>query len=136
MPKDLTDLTPEQGGDWRWAFLGMLARSASVSTACTAAGVSRDTAYRHRGRFPRFRAKWDEALEVSVDALAAEARLRAFDRNDPASARMLMFLLKAHRPEVYRDNYRPAVDYSDLDLTRLTDEELEALASGRGLGRG
>jgi len=44
---------------------------------------------------------WDDAVDAAVDALAAEARTRAFDGSDV----LLMFLLKAHRPQVYRDHY-------------------------------
>lgn len=86
----------------------MLAKSSCVNTSCIHAGVSRRAAYTHYDRYPVFRQYWDEALVVATEALEAEARLRAFDRADPASATMLIFLLKAHKPAKFRDNYKPA----------------------------
>lgn len=81
----------------------MLAKSACVSTACTYAKVSRMRAYRHRERFPKFRAAWDEALVVSTEVLEVEARQRALDRSDPASSRLLTLLLQAHSPKFRPD---------------------------------
>jgi hypothetical protein len=103
MKKTLTDLTHRVREDWRWRFLEMLAKSSSVSTACTHAGVSRETANKHRQRFPKFSAKWDEALEIATEVLEVECRIRCLDRSDGESARLLTFLLQAHRPEKYRD---------------------------------
>jgi len=132
----LTDLTTKNARDWRWAFLEVLAKSSSVSAACLAAKVSRDTAYKHRERFPRFRAKWDEALAIATELLEAEVHARAFDRSDPSSATLAIFLLKAHKPEKYRDAYRPGQSGDqDIDVTKLTDEQLQALALGQSGGR-
>jgi len=103
MTKTLTDLTHRTREDWRWRFLEMLATSSCVSTACSFAGVSRDTAYKHRVRFPKFRRKWDEALEIATEVLEVECRIRCLDRSDRESARLLTFLLQAHRPGKYRD---------------------------------
>jgi hypothetical protein len=101
--KPATDITEYKRGDWRWRFLEMLAKSSCVSTACVAAGISRDIAYNHRGRFPNFRRKWDDALEVATEVLEVEARSRALDRTDNHSAMLLQFLLKAHKPAKYRE---------------------------------
>jgi hypothetical protein len=103
MAKPLTDLTNRGREDWRWRFLEMLAKSSSVCTACTYAGVSTVTAYAHRKRFPRFSKKWDEALAIATELLEVECRLRALDRSDRESARLLTFLLQTHMPEKYRD---------------------------------
>jgi hypothetical protein len=103
MKKTLTDLTHRACEDWRWRFLEMLAKSACVSTACTFAGVSRDTAYKHRERFQKFRRKWGEVLEIATEVLEVECRIRCLDREDRESARLLTFLLQAHRPEKYRN---------------------------------
>lgn len=82
-----------------------------MSFACEKARVSRVTAYKHRDRFPKFRAAWDEALEISIDLLETAARFRAFSGPlDPQSATLLIFLLKAHRPEKYRDNTKKLPD--------------------------
>ena len=71
-----------------------------------------------------FRADWDEALEEARELLEAEARRRAaIGVDEPVfykgkvvghirkySDNLLMFLLKAHWPEKFRDNY--AVEHS------------------------
>jgi hypothetical protein len=127
--------------DWRWVFLGVLAQTCCVSKACVASRVSRQTAYNHRKRFPKFRKKWDEAIEVGIEVLEAEVRYRALDRNDPASHILLMFLLKAHKPRVYRDNGHliPEDDaevipstLTSADLAKLAPHELDALESIAG----
>jgi hypothetical protein len=115
MTKTLTDLTHRAREDWRWRFLEMLAKSACVSTACTFAGVSSDTAYKHRESFPKFRRKWDEALEIASEVLEVECRIRALDRGDRDSARLLTFLLQAQRPSKYRDTPDAKVQPAPLD---------------------
>jgi hypothetical protein len=138
-----------QPRDWRWAFLAELARTACVTLACRAARVSRDTAYRHRERFPRFRAKWDEALTIAVELLEGEAHGRAFDRADTKSAQLLMFLLRANRPDKYRlrtdqaaqtvpsdaKALRDYLDANDIDEHDLPGETPEGPGPGAGLGR-
>jgi hypothetical protein len=88
-----------------------------VAAACRAAGVERATAYRDRD--PRFAAAWDEAAEDGTDLLELECRRRAVEGVDRPvfykgqqvgtvkeySDRLLIFLLKANRPEKYRDNF-------------------------------
>jgi hypothetical protein len=118
--------------DWRWVFLDSLAKTACVTLACMAAGVSRTTAYSHRSRFPKFRQKWDEAIEVGIELLEAHVRSRAFDPKDPASHVLAIFLLKSYKPEVYRENGHlmpPATTEAleAVDLTRLSDADLAAL---------
>jgi hypothetical protein len=122
---DATGATLKKGepgyraNQWRRVFLDVLAATCNVSAACNEAGVHRGTAYRHKGKCPRFAEKWDDAIDVAVDSLYAEARRRAkdgvkrgiwhqgkrvgFERD--FSDTLLIFLLKAHRPEMFRDNF-------------------------------
>lgn len=89
---------------WKPAFLKALRATGNVSAACRAAGLEhRSTAYDARARNAKFAAEWDEAMEDAVDALEAIARQRA---SVGGSDTLLIFLLKAHRPEMYRDNHR------------------------------
>jgi hypothetical protein len=83
-------------------FLGTFGSTGIVRVACHAAGISRTQAYRERQRNPRFAQAWDQAEEDSTEALEAEARRRAMSVSDT----LLIFLLKARRPAVYRDNAR------------------------------
>ena len=81
-------------------FIERFRDSGNVRAACDAAGVSRTTAYRWRDRFATFRAEWDEAKEDACDILEKTA----WDRSiSGGSDRLLMFLLKAHRREVFGD---------------------------------
>jgi hypothetical protein len=115
------------GADWRPAFLLALREAGAVRYACEAAGVGRTTAYRHRERDATFASAWAEAIEDACDELEAEARRRAKEGSD----QLLMFLLKSHRPRVYRDAHRiehaGAIEHRSLDYSRLGDDELRTL---------
>lgn len=96
-------------------FIAVLARCGNVSAAARAAGLSRSRAYELRAEDPGFAADWDDALSEAVDGLAYEARRRAlegdarpvFYRGEQVgqtrrySDALLMFLLRAYRPELY-----------------------------------
>jgi hypothetical protein len=90
---------------WQKKFLKALAERPSVTLACTAAHVSRDCAYDNRKRSPEFAARWQAALDQSVDDLETRAFDLAMhgDADSNATARLIEFLLKAHRREIYGD---------------------------------
>ena len=85
--------------DWVPRFLDAIRASGNVRLAANAAGIDRSTPYIRASRDPAFKAAWAEANEDAVDLLEAEARRRALTTSDG----LLMFLLRAHRPERYRD---------------------------------
>ncbi|OGR25922.1 MAG: hypothetical protein A2139_14295 [Desulfobacca sp. RBG_16_60_12] len=89
-------------GDWMPAFLACLEETGNVREACLAAEVQRPHVYDHRELSPEFAAAWDNAMEMACDKLAEEARRRAMEISDT----LLIFLLKSHRPSVYRETYR------------------------------
>lgn len=86
-------------GEWRPVFLARLRATGTVRMACRAAGISRTTAYDWREADEDFARDWDEAIEDATDALEAAARARALSGSD----KLLMFLLKAMRPDKYGD---------------------------------
>ncbi len=86
----------------RETFLERLAAGYSVSHASTAARINRQTAYAHRDRDPAFAAAWEAALDAGTQALEDEAVRRATSGDKPSDV-LLIFLLKARRPDVYRD---------------------------------
>lgn len=88
-------------------FIARLRDSGNVRMAAQAAGVPRRTVYNWRDRWKTFAAEWDEALEDACDILEAEAWKRAVQEN---SDRLLMFLLKAYRPDRFKD--RAKVEHS------------------------
>lgn len=115
--------TPAPGPHtWRPAFLASLALTGNVSEAARAASIDRTTAYAARETDEAFAAAWTGAIDEATDHLEAEARRRAVDGvTEPVfyqgvqcgvvrrySDGLLQTLLKAHRPEKYRD--RSAVE--------------------------
>jgi len=116
--------------EWKKTFLEALADGASVASACRRAGVSRQCAYKARSRSPAFAEQWEDALEEGADALEDEAFRRAMNGSDS----LLMFLLRAKRPAVYRDNVRMEHDLGRelLDaLNRAAQRTAEDRASSR-----
>jgi hypothetical protein len=105
-------------------FLKALAETGNVSAAVDLAGTSRTRTYELRKVDQAFRASWDEAENIASDRLEAEAWRRAVegvqeplvsagkivrdDDGNPIAIRrysdsMLTLLLKARRPERFRD---------------------------------
>ena len=103
---------------WKPLFLDTLRGTGNVRLSASNADVARQVAYRARDSSPTFRADWDEALEEARELLEAEARRRAaIGVDEPVyykgkvvgqirkySDNLLMFLLKAHWPEKFREN--------------------------------
>jgi hypothetical protein len=113
--------------DWQPNFFEALRVSGNVRAACRAAGIGRTIVYRYRERNLAFARRWEEALEEATDVLDAVARQRAVAGSDA----LLMFLLKAHRPEVYGDRMRLTVQQLREETRRIgrelgaTDAEIE-----------
>jgi hypothetical protein len=98
-------------------FLIILNDTFNVSEAVQGVGVSSATVYSARKSDPDFAAAWDDVIEFGTDELIAEGRRRAYEGVDEPvfhqgrvvghkkrfSDQLLMFLVKANRPE-YRDN--------------------------------
>lgn len=143
MPKtDPTNPTPKkERRKWKPKFLEALRTAPSVSVAAAAAGINRSTAYDARKVDEAFAANWDEAIEHSIDAAEAELFRRAVQGvRKPAtvagrrveiteySDTLLIFLLKSHRPERYRDTTRSLnLNLTPEQLANLPDDELDRL---------
>ncbi len=101
----------------RKAFLAVLAQTASVTRAANQIGLSRGHMYTVRAADAVFAADWDSAVEEGTDRIEDEALRRAVDGWDEPvyhqgvmcgtvrrySDGLLTMLLKARRPEKYRD---------------------------------
>ena len=105
----------------RRAFLVALAETGQVMTAAMAAGFTDTSALqRSRREDEDFAADWDLAVDAATDMLVDEARRRAVDGvHDPQyykgeivgytlkySDPLIMFLIRANRPEQYRETAR------------------------------
>ena len=107
-------LTPKK----RQRFLEILRETANVTAACDELGFSRTSIYRWRQVDEKFRDEWEEAMNQAIDALEQAARQRAlhgvkepvFHRGEVCghirkySDTLTIFLLKAYRPERFREN--------------------------------
>lgn len=90
--------------NWKKTFIEMLQNTSNVRVSCEVAKISRDTAYKHYKTDAKFAARWDEALESACDILEA----RAWERSK-TSDQLLMFLLRAHRPNKYAERIKNEV---------------------------
>lgn len=106
---------------WQERFLASLRKYANVSAAAKAARVSRSFAYEQRAVDPLLAAAWQDALDEACDGLEREAWRRAaqgvrrekgvYHLGDKVATEvlteysdtLLIVLLKAHRPEKYRE---------------------------------
>jgi hypothetical protein len=116
-----------QKKDWAPRFLEVLRECPDVSKAAAAVGIQRSTAYRRRQADEDFALAWSDAHAVSLDELEAALFRRAKDTDTTAA----IFLLKSHRPDIYRENVK--VEHSGsvkTDLSALSTEELQAIADG------
>ena len=93
-------------------FLERMRTSGNVYLSCNDAGIPRSTAYYWRNKYKTFAAEWDAAKEDAVDKLDAEAWKRA---TTGQSDRLIMFLLKAHRPDVYNPVRKSEVELAGKD---------------------
>lgn len=114
-----------------------------VTAACEAAGVSRATVYEARQKDETFALAWHDVEEATTEQMEAEARRRGVQGVERPvyqgkelvgyvtdySDTLLMFMLKARRPEKYRERYdvhhSGRVEHASADeLRRMTDAEL------------
>ena len=121
-------------------FLEALAEFGNVTLAARAAAVSRRGIYNHREADASFAAAWEEAEQVAADRLEAEAwrrgvegipeplvsagRLVRDDADQPLivqrySDQLLLALLRAHKPEKFRERSAVEIDISDRLAERL-----------------
>ena len=99
------------------AFIRHLSDTCNVYEACRLTPCRRNWAYEERDVDPAFAEAWKEALDVGIEKLELGARKRALHGvKEPVyhqgvvvghvrkySDTLTIFLLKAHRPEVYRE---------------------------------
>jgi hypothetical protein len=115
--------TPKKRPRWAKGFLAMLAESGNIRLACEAVKIERSTAYDLRNADKAFAADWEQAQDDASDLLEQEARRRAYEGWDEpvfgsmgaglgsgqiglvrkSDSTLLIFLLKAAKPEKYRE---------------------------------
>ena len=108
---------------WRPRFLDLLSKTCNVTLSAKGAGIDRSTAYKYKRKHADFAEKWEDCEAQAVELLEAEAWKRAREKSDL----LLIFLLKAHRPEKYRETQEHRVTGGDggaieLVLTNSLDK--------------
>jgi hypothetical protein len=88
---------------WQKRFLSSLARLPDISRACKLARISRQTAYRWRSEDAAFAKAWADCIQQAVENLESYAFELA--KTEP---QILTFLLRAHKPELYRERQEHA----------------------------
>src|SRR5262249_13190324 len=103
----------------------------TISAACRAAGINRDTHYDWLARDRQYAKDFEEAGLVRVELLETEAHRRALVCTDKPvyqrgklvghirefSDTLLIFLLKAERPEKYRERCEARIKGADKPIT-------------------
>ena len=107
--------------DWRPAFLEAFAECYTVTEACKRVKISRVSVYTERKNNPIFAEAWAQVEEQTTEYLEREAIRRAaegviergtYDEDGNLTGEfvrkfsdtLLIFMLKARRPEKYREN--------------------------------
>ena len=83
-------------------FYALLEDSGNVSLSASGAGLGRTTVYAAIRSNDTVRERIEDAKDTAVERLEYEARRRAVAGSDV----LLIFLLKALKPAMYRDTYR------------------------------
>ena len=111
-------------------FLSVLSECGNVQAAAKKAKLVRRSLYRKRDKNKAFAAAWDEAAALGAEALEDEARRRSYEGwEEPVwhhgrqcgtirkfSDTLLIVLLKAHKPEKYKENVKKTVE-GELAIT-------------------
>ena len=104
---------------WHAKFLRSLAKTPSVTIAARAANVSTRACYKAKDADPEFAEAWSDAINKSVDALEDAVYRRAL-RED---SQLAMFVLKAFRPERYRETSRVEIDQRLVGVIVVPEKE-------------
>jgi len=136
---------PKSRRNWKPIFLIAFKEHGTVTAACEKAAIGRATAYEARSD-KEFAEAWDQIEAETTDAMEREAYRRAVEGVEKPlvsagklvttatefSDGLMMFLLKARKPDTYRENVKVEATATvkhgqTLDLSKLTDGELAQL---------
>ena len=104
-------------------YLAALAKGRAPTVAARMAGLARSTVYKWRREDVEFAAAWADCVEQGLDLLEDRAYQRAMKNSD----QLLMFQLRARRPEVYGRSGDSRPDHSNFILNVTLQEQLARL---------
>lgn len=130
-------------------FLEVFAEDMTITGACKAVGIGRQTFYDWKKDDGEFRAAFEDVDHAITEALEKEAYERAtVGVEEPMvsagklvthvtkkSDTLLIFLLKARRPQRYRDNVKVEHTGADGGPIRTEDVTVEAVPSDERRGQ-
>jgi hypothetical protein len=116
----------QQVGQLKARFLEEFRQRGNISGTVHAIGIGRMTVYRWREADPAFAEQFQDAIKAATDLLDGEARHRAmgevplpvFHQGEVVghipryTDKLLMFLLRARCPEIYREGYERRAGHS------------------------
>jgi hypothetical protein len=135
---------PKKRRDWKPAWLAAFEELGTVTAACAAVGIGRRTVYDARQADEGFALAWHDLEEATTERMEAEAYRRAVrgvtrdvrhqgvvvGEEQHYSDTLLIFMLKARKPEMYRENVK--VEHAgklEHDLSAMSDDELREAAA-------
>lgn len=119
--------TPQQLQAQKNRFLRAVERFGTLTAGCKAARVSPHTVYEWREQDIEFTIREHEARERCADELEAVVLKRAKKRSDI----LAIFLLKAMRPERFRERYEISHSPSEILLKPIVIDDLALLEPGQ-----
>jgi hypothetical protein len=108
---------------WEDNFIRLLGQMCNVTLAAKGAGIDRTTAYQYRRNSTEFAKRWKEAKSEAIELLEAKAWQRAQSTSDT----LMIFLLKANKPNKYQDRSKIVHEFSVKELDQL--RQIKALLS-------
>ena len=117
---------------WEKKFLELYKATGNVSLSAYGSGTARSNVYARREDSPEFAARMDAAHIEAVETLEAEAWNRARKTSDV----LLIFLLKALKPQMYRENIKVTLEYnlSAEQINRIAQRLVESGIPEQSLG--
>lgn len=133
----------------RTRFLTAMRETPNVSRAARLAGMNPSTAYRHRAKNRAFREAWDAAVSAALDTIEEVLLGRIIDGVERPhfyagnqtgtykvySDNLLMFYLRAHRPEIYGRTAASGGSEDSGDDREVVMRQLARLADRAPQGR-
>lgn len=137
-------MLPRPTGALYALFFEQLAKTCNITASAAAIGVSRQHVHHLRRTRKDFAKSWDDAIQQATDALEAAARGRAMDGYqrpvyqrgelvgyEPCYSDALMItLLKAHRPEKFRDKGLELPPGSEIIISLKTGKDDDDKTAG------
>lgn len=152
-------ISKPKNGEWRQPFIEAIMQGMSVTDATREIGIDITLPYKRRIDDEEFRNAWKEAAEIGTEFLEQEAARRAyhgtlkpvFHKGVPCgeireySDTLLIFLLKARKPEKYREGVEEGgrgntvlnINVNVIDKPQLSEAqviEVQAIEQSEGSG--